>query len=97
MKIGVIIESFRLPLEQSLDLAAEYGIDGVFLSRFVSETTSISRARHVNTVLANVREGCHREGRDDRGQRQRDGSEWGTHENHSVMLQMLARVFARAR
>ena len=29
MKIGVIIESFRLPLEQSLDLAAEYGIDGV--------------------------------------------------------------------
>lgn len=41
----------------------EYGIDGVFLSRFVSETTSVSRARHVNTVLANVREGCHREGR----------------------------------
>ena len=29
MKIGVILESFRLPLEQSLDLAAEYGIDGV--------------------------------------------------------------------
>ena len=41
----------------------QYGIDGVFLSRFVGETTSPARARHVNTVLANVREGCHREGR----------------------------------
>jgi hypothetical protein len=41
----------------------KYGIDGVFLSRFVSETTSPARSRHVNTVLANVREGCHREGR----------------------------------
>jgi hypothetical protein len=41
----------------------QYGIDGVFLSRFVSETTSPARARHVNTNLANVREGCHREGR----------------------------------
>ena len=41
----------------------QYGIDGVFLSRFVSETTSPARARHVNMVLANVREGCHREGR----------------------------------
>jgi hypothetical protein len=41
----------------------EYGIDGVFLSRFVGETASPARARHVNTVLANVREGCHREGR----------------------------------
>ncbi len=41
----------------------EYGIDGVFLSRFVGETANPARARHVNTVLANVREGCHREGR----------------------------------
>ena len=41
----------------------QYGIDGVFLSRFVGETTSPARARHVNTVLASVREGCHREGR----------------------------------
>ncbi|MDB5356616.1 MAG: hypothetical protein JWN24_3069 [Phycisphaerales bacterium] len=41
----------------------QYGIDGVFLSRFVGETTGGSRTRHVNTVLANVREGCHREGR----------------------------------
>ena len=40
-----------------------YGIDGVFLSRFVGETASPARARHVNTVLASVREGCHREGR----------------------------------
>lgn len=41
----------------------EYGIDGVFLSRFVGETADPARARHVNQVLANVREGCHREGR----------------------------------
>ena len=41
----------------------QYGIDGVFLSRFVGETTSPTRARHVNTVLANVREAAHREGR----------------------------------
>ena len=41
----------------------EYGIDGVFLSRFVSETTS-PRAPGTSTwILANVREGCHREGR----------------------------------
>jgi hypothetical protein len=41
----------------------QYGIDGVFLSRFIGETASPSRFRHVNQVLANVREGCHREGR----------------------------------
>jgi hypothetical protein len=41
----------------------QYGIDGVFLSRFVGETASPTRARHINTVLAHVREGCHREGR----------------------------------
>jgi len=41
----------------------QYGIDGVFLSRFIGETASPSRSRHVNQVLANVREGCHREGR----------------------------------
>lgn len=41
----------------------QYGIDGVFLSRFVGEANSRSRSRHVNMVLANVREGCHREGR----------------------------------
>jgi hypothetical protein len=41
----------------------QYGIDGVFLSRFVGETANPARARHVNTILANVREGCHREGR----------------------------------
>jgi hypothetical protein len=41
----------------------QYGIDGVFLSRFISEASSPGRARHVNMVLANVREGCHREGR----------------------------------
>jgi hypothetical protein len=41
----------------------QYGIDGVFLSRFIGEATSPSRSRHVNQVLANVREGCHREGR----------------------------------
>jgi hypothetical protein len=41
----------------------QYGIDGVFLSRFVGEAANPRRARHVNTVLAHVREGCHREGR----------------------------------
>lgn len=41
----------------------QYGIDGVFLSRFIGEASSPSRSRHVNQVLANVREGCHREGR----------------------------------
>jgi hypothetical protein len=41
----------------------EYGIDGVFLSRFISETRNPERAPHVNMVLANMREGCHREGR----------------------------------
>jgi hypothetical protein len=41
----------------------QYGIDGVFLSRFVGEAENPARARHVNMVLANVREGCHREGR----------------------------------
>jgi hypothetical protein len=41
----------------------QYGLDGVFLSRFVGEAADPRRARHVNMVLANVREGCHREGR----------------------------------
>lgn len=41
----------------------EYGLDGVFLSRFVGEAASPNRSRHVNQVLANVREGAHREGR----------------------------------
>ncbi len=41
----------------------QYGIDGVFLSRFVGEAANPAHARHVNMVLANVREGCHREGR----------------------------------
>jgi hypothetical protein len=41
----------------------QYGIDGVFLSRFEGETTNPARLRHINTVLASVREGCHREGR----------------------------------
>jgi hypothetical protein len=41
----------------------EYGLDGIFLSRFVGETANPARARHVNTVLSNIREGAHREGR----------------------------------
>ena len=45
----------------------EHGIDGVFLSRFIGETrgrtTGDPVTRHVNKVLANVREGAHREGR----------------------------------
>ena len=41
----------------------EYGIDGVFVSRFVGEVADQNRSKHVNRVLASVREGCHREGR----------------------------------
>src|SRR5262249_39564226 len=41
----------------------QYGIDGVFLSRFIGEAANPTRARHVNTVLSHIREGCHREGR----------------------------------
>jgi hypothetical protein len=41
----------------------QYGIDGVFVSRFIGEATSPARSRHVNRVLASLREGCHREGR----------------------------------
>jgi hypothetical protein len=41
----------------------QYGIDGVFVSRFIGEAASPVRSRHVNRVLASLREGCHREGR----------------------------------
>ena len=41
----------------------QYGIDGVFVSRFIGEAASPTRSRHVNRVLASLREGCHREGR----------------------------------
>jgi hypothetical protein len=41
----------------------QYGIDGVFVSRFEGETLDPKRFHHINTVLANVREGCHLEGR----------------------------------
>jgi hypothetical protein len=41
----------------------QYGIDGVFVSRFIGEAANPRRAVHVNTVLANIREGAHREGR----------------------------------
>ena len=41
----------------------QYGIDGVFLSRFVVEAADPAVSRHVNRVLASLREGCHREGR----------------------------------
>jgi hypothetical protein len=51
------------PVLLHLKWMRQYGIDGVFLSRFVSEASDPKRARHVNMVLANVREGCHREGR----------------------------------
>lgn len=41
----------------------EYGIDGVFVSRFIGEAASRSRSLQCNTVLANIREGCHLNGR----------------------------------
>jgi hypothetical protein len=51
------------PVQLHFKWMREYGIDGVFLSRFVGETTNPERARHVNTVLAHVRSACHRQGR----------------------------------
>jgi hypothetical protein len=51
------------PVLLHLKWMRQYGIDGLFLSRFVGETANPARARHVNTVLANVREGCHLQGR----------------------------------
>ncbi len=41
----------------------QYGIDGIFVSRFIGEAASPTRSRHVSRVLASLREGCHREGR----------------------------------
>jgi hypothetical protein len=41
----------------------QYGIDGVFVQRFAGETISPKDLRHVNTVLANCREGANRSGR----------------------------------
>jgi hypothetical protein len=41
----------------------EYGIDGVFLSRFVGATTYPKYFRMANMVLNHVREGCHVKGR----------------------------------
>lgn len=41
----------------------QHGIDGVFMSRFTVQTLSPERRRHADMVLANVREGCNREGR----------------------------------
>ena len=51
------------PVLQHFQWMRQYGIDGVFLSRFIGEANDPRRSRHVNQVLANVREGCHREGR----------------------------------
>lgn len=41
----------------------DYGIDGVFLSRFTVSTLNPTGLRHVDGVLENVRQGCRREGR----------------------------------
>jgi len=41
----------------------EYGIDGVFVQRFVGETRAPSHLRHFNTVLASCREGANLHGR----------------------------------
>jgi hypothetical protein len=41
----------------------EYGLDGVFLSRFIQTPRNPSSFQHANMVLNHVREGCHREGR----------------------------------
>jgi len=41
----------------------EYGVDGVFVQRFVVETRNTTTLRHFNRVLASCREGANREGR----------------------------------
>ncbi|MCI0358012.1 MAG: glycoside hydrolase family 71/99-like protein [Planctomycetaceae bacterium] len=41
----------------------EYGIDGVFVQRFVVETATPSHLRHLNSVLAHCREGANQHGR----------------------------------
>jgi hypothetical protein len=41
----------------------DYGIDGVFVQRFVTETLGEKQLFHANTVLANCREGANRYGR----------------------------------
>lgn len=41
----------------------EYGLDGVFVQRFVVETQATLPLRHCNTVLANCREGANLHGR----------------------------------
>jgi hypothetical protein len=41
----------------------EYGIDGVFVQRFVVETQNPTHLRHCNTVLANCRAGANEHGR----------------------------------
>ena len=41
----------------------EYGIDGVWLSRFITGADDVQGLLHNNTNLANVRAGAHREGR----------------------------------
>ncbi len=41
----------------------EYGIDGVFVQRFVGETTNPTHLRHFNTVLTHCRAGANEHGR----------------------------------
>ena len=41
----------------------EYGIDGVFVQRFVVESSNPTHLRHFNTVLAHCREGANQHGR----------------------------------
>jgi hypothetical protein len=41
----------------------DYGIDGVFVQRFVTETLGEKQLFHANTALANCREGANRNGR----------------------------------
>jgi len=42
---------------------ADYGIDGAFVQRFVTETVGEKQMLHANTALANCREGANRNGR----------------------------------
>src|SRR5947209_12740230 len=47
----------KVPVLLHMKWMRQYGIDGVFLSRFIGEAANPARSRHINTVLANVREG----------------------------------------
>lgn len=51
------------PVVKHTQWMRQYGIDGVFLSRFIVSTKNALHFRHVNMVLNHIRKGCHANGR----------------------------------